>query len=314
VKYLHSAGVIHRDLKPSNLLVNHDCDLKICDFGLARGYQEAQDAQLTEYVVTRHYRAPEVMTNAKRYDAQIDVWSVGCIFAELLGRKPLFPGSDYLEQLRLIINRIGSPSSEDLADVPTPAARSYIESLGNIPKANWKLLFPTAHPLALDLLDSMLHFNPKKRITVDQALKHAYFKTLHRDSAIQDAKSQFDFAWEKQELDEEKIQSLIWDEIGTFRSDVLPERQKMKQSGALKDFVTMKREHIEREKIRAREATAQAAQQAQQAQQQPQQAQPQQQQQQQSASAQPQLQQSQAQAQAPPVAVSAQAVPVPAGK
>ena len=93
IKYLHSAGVIHRDLKPSNLLVNHDCDLKICDFGLARGAVAQDDDQMyTEYVVTRHYRAPEVMTNAKNYDEGIDVWSTGCIFAELLGRKVLCPG------------------------------------------------------------------------------------------------------------------------------------------------------------------------------------------------------------------------------
>eukprot|EP00808_Paulinella_micropora_P030919 g51220.t1 len=73
----------------------------------------------TEYVVTRHYRAPEVMTNAKSYNEQIDVWSTGCIFAELLQRKPLFPGSDYLEQLRLIIDTCGSPSKEDLEEIPT---------------------------------------------------------------------------------------------------------------------------------------------------------------------------------------------------
>ena len=90
--YIHTANVIHRDLKPSNLLVNKNCDLKICDLGLARGYQQEDDIK-TEYVVTRWYRAPEVILQASEYTKAVDIWSVGCIFAELLGRSPLFPGN-----------------------------------------------------------------------------------------------------------------------------------------------------------------------------------------------------------------------------
>ena len=106
LKYIHSADVIHRDLKPSNLLVNSNCDLKICDFGLARGIGEKQtDCQggtmlLTEYVVTRWYRAPEIMLACHEYSKQIDMWSVGCIFAELIQRKPYFPGEDYIDQVQ----------------------------------------------------------------------------------------------------------------------------------------------------------------------------------------------------------------------
>lgn len=93
VLYIHSSSVIHRDLKPSNLLLNKNCDLKICDFGLARAIEtEASDNTLTEYVVTRWYRAPEVILNASHYTKELDIWSVGCIMAELLGRTPLFPG------------------------------------------------------------------------------------------------------------------------------------------------------------------------------------------------------------------------------
>jgi mitogen-activated protein kinase 1/3 len=93
VLYLHSASVIHRDLKPSNLLLNKNCDLKICDFGLARGLETGDPENiLTEYVVTRWYRAPEVILNASNYTKAIDIWSIGCILAELLGRTPLFPG------------------------------------------------------------------------------------------------------------------------------------------------------------------------------------------------------------------------------
>jgi len=240
LKYLHSAGVLHRDLKPSNLLVNHNCDLKICDFGLARGMTETADSQYTEYVVTRHYRAPEVMTNAKHYDEQIDVWSVGCIFAELLGRKALFPGQDYLEQLRLIIQKVGQPSSEDLDAIPTPAARSYIEGLGPCEKAKWKELFPHATPSACDLLDQMLQFNSKKRITVDNALKHEYFKSLYKENQIIECKTAFKFDWEKTELDEARIQDLMWEEIYQFRSSLQEEREKRLKDGSIPDFKTLK--------------------------------------------------------------------------
>jgi serine/threonine protein kinase len=91
IYYMHSANVLHRDLKPSNLLLNKNCDLKICDLGLARGLEDST-AALTEYVVTRWYRAPEVILNASEYTSALDVWSLGCVFAELLGRAPLFPG------------------------------------------------------------------------------------------------------------------------------------------------------------------------------------------------------------------------------
>lgn len=100
LKYIHSANVIHRDLKPSNLLLNANCDLKICDFGLAR--PTAENEYMTEYVVTRWYRAPELLLNSSDYTAAIDVWSVGCIFMELMNRKPLFPGKDHVHQMRLL--------------------------------------------------------------------------------------------------------------------------------------------------------------------------------------------------------------------
>ncbi|XP_017981724.1 PREDICTED: mitogen-activated protein kinase homolog MMK2 isoform X2 [Theobroma cacao] len=100
LKYVHSANVLHRDLKPSNLLLNANCDLKIGDFGLARTTSETDF--MTEYVVTRWYRAPELLLNCSEYTAAIDIWSVGCILGEIMTRQPLFPGRDYVHQLRLI--------------------------------------------------------------------------------------------------------------------------------------------------------------------------------------------------------------------
>ena len=110
LKYIHSANVLHRDLKPSNLLVNSNCLLKVCDFGLARGVSDEDQTEdqskrllLTEYVVTRWYRAPEVLMACHEYDKPVDVWSVGCILAELLGRKPYLPGNNSIDQVSLML-------------------------------------------------------------------------------------------------------------------------------------------------------------------------------------------------------------------
>jgi len=89
LKYMHSANIIHRDLKPANILLNGDCKAKICDLGLARGLAEEDDL-LTEYVVTRWYRAPEVVVSARRYNQSVDMWAVGCILAEMYLKHPIF--------------------------------------------------------------------------------------------------------------------------------------------------------------------------------------------------------------------------------
>jgi mitogen-activated protein kinase 15 len=102
IKYLHSAEIIHRDLKPSNILINSDCHLKICDFGLARSLSQEnqnQDLVMTEEVATRWYRAPEVLLGSQNYDKSADIWSIGCILAEILIGKPIFPGNSTLNQL-----------------------------------------------------------------------------------------------------------------------------------------------------------------------------------------------------------------------
>ena len=127
LKYIHSANVIHRDLKPSNLLLNSNCDLKICDFGLARvcDPNHGHEGILTEYVATRWYRAPEIMLNARHYTKAIDIWSIGCILCEMLTNQPLFPGNHYLEQLQLIFKVLGTPSPEDLSEIQNQRARDY---------------------------------------------------------------------------------------------------------------------------------------------------------------------------------------------
>merc|ERR1719158_2139842 len=130
LKYIHSANVLHRDLKPSNLLLNTTCDLKICDFGLARVADPEHDHTgfLTEYVATRWYRAPEIMVNSKGYSQSIDMWAVGCILAEMLSNRPIFPGKHYLDQLNHILGILGSPSPDDLNCIINEKARSYLQS------------------------------------------------------------------------------------------------------------------------------------------------------------------------------------------
>ena len=218
LKYVHTAQVLHRDLKPSNLLLNANCDLKICDFGLARTSSER--GFMTEYVVTRWYRAPELLLSCEDYTSAIDIWSMGCILAEILGRKPLFPGKDYIHQMRLIVEVLGSPNEEDCAFIQSTKARNYIRTLPHSPQVRWERMFPKGNPQAIDLLDKMLQFDPKKRITVEQALEHPYLTALH-DPMVEPASepAPFEFEFEGEELQEEQLREKVWEEMLSFHGE-----------------------------------------------------------------------------------------------
>lgn len=175
LKYLHSARILHRDIKPGNLLVNSNCVLKICDFGLARVEESNRRRHMTQEVVTQYYRAPEVLLGATYYDSAIDMWSVGCIFAELLGRRILFQASSPIDQLELITDLLGSPCADELT-AACVGARDHMLRRPYKPSALHALytLSADTSPDAVHLLVQMLAFNPLKRLSVSEALTHPY--------------------------------------------------------------------------------------------------------------------------------------------
>lgn len=179
LKYLHSGELLHRDIKPSNLLLNSECNLKLADFGLARSLSsllqvDGNVAVLTDYVATRWYRAPEILLGCAKYTYGVDMWSSGCILGELLGGKPIFPGSSTMNQLERITEVTGPPSREDLMAIQSSFSSTMLEGCRFSPQRKLSAMFPDIAPDAEDLLQKLLQFNPNKRITAEEALRHPY--------------------------------------------------------------------------------------------------------------------------------------------
>jgi len=221
--YMHSANVVHRDLKPANILVNKNCDLKICDFGLARGLQaDEEDSTLTDYVVTRWYRAPEVVLLASEYTKSIDVWSVGCILCELIGRKPIFTGKDHLDQIKKILAVIGTPTEEDLSWLPARSpARAFIKKVPVTTTQDWAKVYPKASANAVFALQRMLTFDPTKRADVKQCLCLKYFETLHMEDDEPVSDCPVDWAFDKFTPTKRLLQNYIYAECAKFHPDIL---------------------------------------------------------------------------------------------
>uniref|UniRef100_M4BKV8 Mitogen-activated protein kinase n=1 Tax=Hyaloperonospora arabidopsidis (strain Emoy2) TaxID=559515 RepID=M4BKV8_HYAAE len=284
LKYIHSANVIHRDMKPANILLNEDCTLMICDFGLSRvmesdlsmeelskhlyspkdskspttsdggttsapspgsasstpsssGEFPKMRRQLTKHVVTRWYRAPELIL-LQEYDFSVDMWSIGCIFAELLSmqvescpryqeRVPLFPGrscfplsadrpttySDKLDQLNVIFNVIGTPGEDDIGSLGE--VKQYLRKLPKKEPRDLREMYPGAPADSLDLLKQMLSFNPECRISVlvsdsvvlkvDKALAHPFLESVRRTQSETVEANPFGMEFENVPLNKEAL-------------------------------------------------------------------------------------------------------------
>uniref|UniRef100_A0A667FWR0 mitogen-activated protein kinase n=1 Tax=Lynx canadensis TaxID=61383 RepID=A0A667FWR0_LYNCA len=274
-----------KDLKPSNVAVNEDCELRILDFGLAR----QADEEMTGYVATRWYRAPEIMLNWMHYNQTVDIWSVGCIMAELLQGKALFPGNDCIlapgwvpfcwvglrgcgtgpfwlvlpplpppprcrraglgqcpkvwdlgagkgqllasghflsqadiDQLKRIMEVVGTPSPEVLAKISSEHARTYIQSLPPMPQKDLRSIFRGANPLAVDLLGRMLVLDSDQRVSAAEALAHAYFSQYHDPDDEPEAEP-YDESVEAKERTVEEWKELTYQEVLSFKPPEPPQ-------------------------------------------------------------------------------------------
>ena len=248
LKFLHTSNVVHRDMKPRNLLVNSNCDLKICDFGLARvDYPELQSrvAAMTDYVATRWYRAPEVIMGWRSYTKALDMWSVGCILSELIGRRPIFPGSDSQNQLTLICEYLGKPPKELIGRIRNEAIRNYVQhEIPDTEPVAMSGLYPDANPNACTLLDRLLCFDPQNRCTVEEALAHPYLRQLHfpDDEPSGPKISRDEFSFEHSVLTTDELKEEILHEIeiyhklpsdGAFGDKVAAEPKKESEAAKL---------------------------------------------------------------------------------
>jgi serine/threonine protein kinase len=236
LKYLHDNRIIHRDLKPGNILVTRDCKLRITDFGLARErpigsnhHDPDEDIAepMTEHVVTRWYRPPELMLCPDgMYTYAVDLWSVGCIFAEMLGRKPLFPGKNFVDQLTLIFNIIGTPLASEVSHIRNSQARKFLSNQNGKRAVPMQDLYPKASQSALALLENLLIFAPERRLTVDEALASSFLNgAVDEDSPSMvfprsDARCEFEF--ERDGSTKLELRELIHAEAKSLRDERIP--------------------------------------------------------------------------------------------
>jgi len=175
IAFCHQHRVLHRDLKPQNLLINREGEFKLADFGLARAFG-IPVRSYTHEVVTLWYRAPDVLMGSRKYSTPVDIWSVGCIFAEMVTGRPLFPGNNEADQLQKIFKVLGTASQEtwpSIVELP-----DWKPDFPQYEPKPWPELVPNLEPVGIDLLASLLQFDPNQRASGRAAMEHAYFAAL----------------------------------------------------------------------------------------------------------------------------------------
>ncbi|KAF3948753.1 hypothetical protein ACB098_07G031500 [Castanea mollissima] len=184
IAYCHSHRVLHRDLKPQNLLIDRRTNaLKLADFGLARAFG-IPVRTFTHEVVTLWYRAPEILLGSRHYSTPVDVWSVGCIFAEMVNQRALFPGDSEIDELFKIFRVLGTPNENTWPGVTS--LPDYKSTFPKWPPKDLATVVPSLDSAGIDLLSKMLCFDPSRRITARSALEHEYFKDIGPTSLIND--------------------------------------------------------------------------------------------------------------------------------
>ena len=222
VLYIHSKGVIHRDLKPLNILVNENWDVKISDFGQSNVQigKINQNYNLTKYVTTRYYRAPELYLNySSNYDTSVDMWSIGCTIAELFTKKVFIRANTTEEYLENLVEMLGLPDEEVEKQIRCQKYLQYMkEKAPKIKRKSLAELIPNAPPEAIDLMEKLFTFDPKSRLTAKQVLQHPFLEELYdpeNDDQIIEGQpvNYYDFEFEQYTINKDIIKELILDEI-----------------------------------------------------------------------------------------------------
>ena len=177
--YIHALGICHKDIQPNNILIDSSNNLKLCDFGSAKVMSEGESS--VSYIVSRHYRAPELIFGSTSYDTSIDLWSAACIIGELILGKPLFCGGNHVEQLVEIVKVLGTPSKEQVQDMNPDYKMKNFPFVR--PKRLEKIFKPKHCPMAADLLACLLKYSPSKRKPAIECLAHPFFDELRVESA-----------------------------------------------------------------------------------------------------------------------------------
>jgi serine/threonine protein kinase len=219
---MHSANIVHRDIKPENILINSDCHIKICDLGMSRAIDfETDPTMSTNYVVTRYYRAPELLLNNDEVSRAMDVWAAGCVFGELINGRIVFSGESPIDQIMSIIRKLGTPNTSDIK--ASHEGMMFMKQQKHYDAIPFEQLFPKADAVTVDLLSKLLVFNHEQRITAAEALKHPYFDEVYGcnigntdTDGLYMAKSKFDFSFEDNLTDEEAVKQKTYETILEF--------------------------------------------------------------------------------------------------